>query len=78
MDLSWTVDRAGDASLVRCRIRNGEGVPRRVTVRTGDWTWRAGERILQQDFEFVSARTLATETDSAPATPRRTESEGHS
>ena len=46
-----------------------EGVPRRVTVRTGDWTWRALERILQQDFEFVTARTLATDgASTAPAT----------
>ena len=36
-----------------------EGVPRRVSVRTGDWTRRAIERILRQDVEFVSARTLA-------------------
>lgn len=34
MDLSWTVDRAGDASLVRCRVRNGEAVPRRVRVES--------------------------------------------
>ncbi|WP_144798229.1 DUF7857 domain-containing protein [Halorubrum depositum] len=34
MDLSWTVDRAGDASLVRCRVRNDEAVPRRVRVES--------------------------------------------
>ncbi|OYR39805.1 hypothetical protein DJ82_08880 [Halorubrum sp. Ib24] len=34
MDLSWTVDRAGDASLVRCRVRNEEAVPRRVRVES--------------------------------------------
>lgn len=34
MDLSWTVDRAGDASLVRCRVRNDDAVPRRVRVES--------------------------------------------
>ncbi|WP_280585014.1 hypothetical protein [Halorubrum sp. Boch-26] len=34
MDLSWTVDRAGDASLVRCRARNDDAVPRRVRVES--------------------------------------------
>lgn len=34
MDLSWTVDRADGASLVRCRIRNDEAVPRRVRVES--------------------------------------------
>jgi len=34
MDLSWTVDRAGDASLVRCRLRNGDAVPRRVRIES--------------------------------------------
>ncbi|WP_248516832.1 polysaccharide deacetylase family protein [Salinarchaeum laminariae] len=45
-----------------------EAVPRRVTVRTGEWTWRALERILQQEFEFVTARTL-TKGDSNAAKP---------
>ena len=34
MELSWTVDRAGDASLVRCRLRNDDAVPRRVRVES--------------------------------------------
>ena len=34
MDLSWTVDRAGDASLVRCRVRNEDAVPRRVRIES--------------------------------------------
>ncbi|MFC7185464.1 hypothetical protein [Halorubrum yunnanense] len=34
MDLSWTVDRAGDASLVRCRVRNDDAAPRRVRVES--------------------------------------------
>jgi len=34
MDLSWSVDRAEDASLVRCRVRNDEAVPRRVRVES--------------------------------------------
>ncbi|MCU4717697.1 polysaccharide deacetylase family protein [Halapricum hydrolyticum] len=36
-----------------------EGVPRRVYVRTGEWMWRAIERILASDFEFVTARSVA-------------------
>jgi len=35
-----------------------EGVPTRVYVRTGDWMRRAVERILQQDFEFTTARAV--------------------
>ena len=34
MDLSWTVDRAGDASLVRCRVHNDGGVARRVRIES--------------------------------------------
>lgn len=34
MDLSWTVDRAGDASLVRCRVHNDDAVSRRVRVES--------------------------------------------
>lgn len=36
-----------------------EGVPRRVTVRTGDWLWRALDRLLGSSFEFVTAREVA-------------------
>ncbi|MFD1570944.1 hypothetical protein [Halorubrum laminariae] len=32
MDLTWTVERDGGASLVRCRVRNDEAVPRRVRL----------------------------------------------
>ncbi|GAB3705560.1 DUF7857 domain-containing protein [Halorubrum pallidum] len=32
MDLTWTVEREGDASLVRCRVYNDEGIPRRVRL----------------------------------------------
>ncbi|WP_181686870.1 polysaccharide deacetylase family protein [Halorhabdus salina] len=48
-----------------------EGVPRRVYVRTGAWMWRALERILNTDFEFVTARSvLESETDAfEPGTP---------
>jgi len=35
-----------------------EGVPTRVYVRTGDWMRRAVKRILQQDFEFTTARAV--------------------
>lgn len=34
MELSWTVDRAGDASLVRCRVRNDGAATRRVRVES--------------------------------------------
>lgn len=34
MDLSWSVDRADDASLVRCRLRNDDAVPRRVRIES--------------------------------------------
>lgn len=34
MDLSWTVDRAGDVSLVRCRVHNDDAVSRRVRVES--------------------------------------------
>ncbi|MFW5917154.1 MAG: hypothetical protein ACOCRD_01950 [Halorubrum sp.] len=32
MDLTWTVDREDDASLVCCRVRNDGAVPRRVRI----------------------------------------------
>lgn len=35
-----------------------EGVPRRVYWRTGAWTRRAVERVLDGPFEFVSARSV--------------------
>lgn len=35
-----------------------EGLPKRLYVRTGAWMWRAIERILQTDFEFVTARSV--------------------
>ena len=38
-----------------------EGVPRRVYWRTGEWTRRAVERILDAPFEFVSAEAVVEE-----------------
>jgi hypothetical protein len=38
-----------------------EGVPRRVYWHTGDWMKRAVERILDADFEFVTAREVIEE-----------------
>lgn len=38
-----------------------EGVPRRVTVRTGAWLWQAIDRLLSSSFEFVTAREVAQE-----------------
>lgn len=34
MELDWSVDRDGDASLVSCRVRNDGAVPRRVRVES--------------------------------------------
>ena len=34
MELSWSVDREGEVSLVRCRLRNDDAVPRRVRLRS--------------------------------------------
>lgn len=34
MELDWSVDREGDASLVSCRVRNDGAVPRRVRVES--------------------------------------------
>jgi peptidoglycan/xylan/chitin deacetylase (PgdA/CDA1 family) len=42
-----------------------EGVPTRVYVRTGDWMRRAVERILQQDFEFTTARAVLNDGETA-------------
>lgn len=36
-----------------------EGVPSRVTVRTGEWLWRAIDRLLASPFEFVTSREVA-------------------
>lgn len=33
MELSWSVEREGEVSLVRCRLRNDDAVPRRVRLR---------------------------------------------
>ena len=38
-----------------------EGVPRRVYVRTGDWMRRAVEYILDQPFDFTTARSVVAE-----------------
>ncbi|WP_144927594.1 DUF7857 domain-containing protein [Halorubrum salsamenti] len=34
MDLAWDLDREGDVSLVRCRVRNDDAVPRRVRIES--------------------------------------------
>jgi len=34
MEFAWDVDREGDVSLVRCRVRNGDAVPRRVRIES--------------------------------------------
>lgn len=38
-----------------------EGVPRRVYVRTGEWMWRALDRLLSAPFEFVTAGEVVRE-----------------
>lgn len=38
-----------------------EGVPKRVYWRTGDWMWRALERILDAEFEFATARSVVAD-----------------
>lgn len=39
------------------------GIPKRVYWRTGDWMRRALEKILNQDFEFVTAERVLQETN---------------
>ncbi|AUG47398.1 polysaccharide deacetylase [Haloarcula taiwanensis] len=50
-----------------------EGVPTRVYVRTGDWMRRAVERILQQDFEFTTARAVLADGEAAASQLHRGE-----
>jgi len=50
-----------------------EGVPTRVYVRTGEWMRRAVERILQQDFEFTTARAVLEDGDTTTTQLRRGE-----
>ena len=38
-----------------------EGVPRRVYWRTGEWMRRALETLLEQEFSFVTARSVVEE-----------------
>jgi peptidoglycan/xylan/chitin deacetylase (PgdA/CDA1 family) len=45
-----------------------EGVPRRVYVRTGEWMRKAVQRILDQPFEFVTARSVVAEAVPAAGT----------
>lgn len=50
------------------------GIPKRVYVRTGAWMRRAIERILDQDFEFTTARTVLDDGESDGTQPFRGES----
>ncbi len=43
-----------------------EGVPTRVYVRTGAWMRRAVERILDEPFEFVTARSVVEDAVGTP------------
>jgi len=51
-----------------------EGVPARVYARTGEWMRRAVEYILDQPFEFTTARAVAA--DAVPASDDRRPAEG--
>jgi peptidoglycan/xylan/chitin deacetylase (PgdA/CDA1 family) len=51
-----------------------EGVPKRVYVRTGEWMRRAVEYILDQPFDFITAREVAAEA--VPASEERRPTEG--
>lgn len=41
-----------------CSLPPIEGVPRRIYVRSGGWLWRALDRLLGMDFEYVTARSV--------------------
>jgi peptidoglycan/xylan/chitin deacetylase (PgdA/CDA1 family) len=41
-----------------CDLPAVEGLPRRFSVRTGAWMWRALDRLLDADFSFVTARAV--------------------
>lgn len=52
-----------------------EGVPRRVTVRTGPWMRRAVERILEQPFEFRTLQAIRADAGVGESTPDRSNDE---
>ncbi|WP_136688491.1 polysaccharide deacetylase family protein [Halorhabdus amylolytica] len=52
-----------------------EGVPRRVTFRTGVWMRRAVERILDQPFAFRSLRRILADADIRTGSMTPTDSE---
>ncbi|MFH5800817.1 polysaccharide deacetylase family protein [Haladaptatus sp. CMAA 1911] len=41
-----------------CELPTIAGVPRRIYWRSGEWMWRALTAILNEDFEFVTARSV--------------------
>jgi len=53
-----------------------EGVPRRVTFRTGTWMRRAVERILDQPFAFRSLWQILEDSDVGIETTTSMDSEG--
>lgn len=48
-----------------------EGVPKRVYFRTGEWMRRAVEYILDQPFDFTTARSVVADSVPAQAEPPR-------
>jgi hypothetical protein len=48
-----------------------DGVPRRVYVRTGEWMRKAVQRLLDQPFEFVTARSVVEGTVTRGEVPDR-------
>ncbi|WP_231188734.1 polysaccharide deacetylase family protein [Haladaptatus sp. DYF46] len=41
-----------------CELPAIAGVPRRIYWRSGEWMWRALAAILDEEFEFVTARSV--------------------
>jgi len=41
-----------------CALPRIEGVPRRIYLRSGGWMWRALDRLLSAEFEYVTARSV--------------------
>lgn len=60
----WLLARRGIAPVLYvhpwefCDLPAVEGLPRRFSVRTGAWMWRALDRLLGTDFSFVTARDV--------------------
>ncbi|MFD1586903.1 polysaccharide deacetylase family protein [Halorientalis brevis] len=49
-----------------CDLPAIEGVPRRIYFRSGEWMWRALDRLLSADFAFVTAQSVVEGTAESP------------